>query len=138
MTATRVIGPYLLCDTMNAGRLNVTYHIWLGKHRWTCFHARWRTATLSVCAWLDQKFQGRRGCHEWPARSPDPTPCDFFLWGRSKEEVYWAKPCTMEQLEDRIQKVITDIPHDFLQKTLDFIPVRLSKLVDAAGAYIEF
>jgi len=20
--------------------------IWLGKHRWTCFHARWRTATL--------------------------------------------------------------------------------------------
>jgi len=27
-------------------RLGVAYRIWLGKHRWTCFHARWRTATL--------------------------------------------------------------------------------------------
>lgn len=23
--------------------------------------------------------------HEWPPRSPDLTPCDFFLWGYTKE-----------------------------------------------------
>jgi len=50
--------------------------------------------------------------------------------------VYRAKPGTMGQLEDRIRKVITNVPHDFLQKTLDSIPSRLRKLVDAAGAYI--
>ena len=39
MTATRVIGPYLLRDTMNAERYlqmledYVSYRIWLGKHR---------------------------------------------------------------------------------------------------------
>jgi len=71
-------------------------------------------------------------------RSPDPTPCDFFLWAWAKEEVYRAKPCTMEQLEDRIRNVITNVPHGFLQKTVDSIPGRLRKLVDAAGAYIEF
>jgi len=43
----------------------------------------------------------------------------------------------MEQL-DRIRNVITNVPHDFLQKSVDFIPSRLRKLVDAAGAYIEF
>jgi hypothetical protein len=40
---------------------------------------------LDVRDWLDRRFSGRwlcrRGPHEWPARSPDLTPCDFFLWG---------------------------------------------------------
>ena len=95
-----------------------------------------------VRAWWYQKFPGRwlgrRGTHEWPAGSPDLTPCDFFLWGWAKEEVYRTKPHTMEQLEDRIRNVITNVPHDFLQKTVDSIPGGLRKLVDAAGAYIEF
>jgi hypothetical protein len=26
--------------------------------------------------------------HEWPPRSPDLTPCDFYLWGAVKELVY--------------------------------------------------
>jgi hypothetical protein len=43
----------------------------------------------------------------------------------------------MEQSEDRIQNVITNVPHNFLQKTVDFIPGYLRKLVEAAGAYIE-
>ena len=54
------------------------------------------------------------------------------------EEVYRAKPRTMEKLEDRIRNVITNVPHDFLHKNVDSIPGRLRKLVGAAGAYIEF
>jgi len=80
----------------------------------------------------------RRGPHEWPARSLDLTPCDFSLWGWAKEEVYRAKSHTLEQLEDRIRKVITNVPHDFLQTIVDSIPGRLRKLADAAGAYVEF
>jgi hypothetical protein len=44
----------------------------------------------------------------------------------------------LEQLQDRIREVITNVPHDFVQKTADSIPVGLRKLVDAAGAYVEF
>jgi len=44
----------------------------------------------------------------------------------------------MEKLEDRIWNVVTNVPHDFLQKTVDSIPGRLRKLVDAIGTYIEF
>ena len=40
---------------------------------------------LKVREWLDTNFEGkwigRRGPIEWPARSPDLTPPDFFLWG---------------------------------------------------------
>jgi hypothetical protein len=58
--------------------------------------------------------------------------------GLAKEEIYRAKPRTMEQLEDRIRNVITNVPRDFLQKTVDSISGRLRKLVDVAGAYIKF
>jgi hypothetical protein len=44
----------------------------------------------------------------------------------------------MEQFDDRTRNVITNVPHDFLQKTVDSITGRLRKLVDAAGAYTEF
>ena len=131
MTGTRVIGPYLLRDTMNAERYlqMLEDYVWPIVSGWenidelVFMHdgAPPRLA-LSVRAWLDQKFPGRwlgrRGPHEWPARSPDLTPCDFFLWGWAKEEVYRAKPRTVEQLEDRIRKVISSVPHDFLQKTV--------------------
>jgi len=148
MTATRVIGPYLLRDTMNAER----YFQMLEDYVWPIVYG-WENIdelvfmhddappyfALSVRAWLDQKFLGRwlgrRGPHEWPARSPDLTPCDFFLWGWAKEKVYRVKPRTLEKLEDRIRNVITNVPHDFLQKTVESIPGRLRKLVDAA---IEF
>jgi len=147
MTATRVIGPYLLRDTMNAEHClqMLEDYVWPIVSGWenidelVLMHdGAPPHFALSVCAWLDQKFLGRRGPHKWPARSPDPTPCYFFLWGWAKEEVYRAKPCTMEEMEDRIRNVITNVPHDFLQKTVDSIPGRLRKLVHAAGAYVEF
>jgi len=83
---------------------------------------------------VKERALGRRGPHEWPATSPDLTPCDFFLWGWAKEEVYRAKFHTLEKLGDRIRKVIINVQHDFLQKTVDSIPGRLRTLVDAAGA----
>ena len=33
----------------------------------------------------------RRGSIEWPARSPDLTPLDFFFWGVMKINVYTRK-----------------------------------------------
>ena len=151
MTATRDIGPYLLRDTMNAGRClqMLEDYVWpivsAGENideLVFMHHGTPPRFALSVCAWLDQTFLERwlvrRGPHEWPARRPDLTPCDFFLWGWAKEGVYREKPRIMEQLEDRIPNVITSVPHDFLQKTVDSIPGRLRKVVDAAGAYIGF
>ena len=87
---------------------------------------------LTVRAWLDQHFSGRwlgrRGPHEWPPRSPDLTPCDFYLWGYTKEEVYKTKPRTLEDLEIRIQQVLNAIPNDILLKVVRSIPGRLMKL----------
>ena len=49
---------------------------------------------------------------EWPARSPDMTPCDFFLWGYMKSRVYTSPPADILHLR---RKVI----HEFEQLSLD-------------------
>jgi len=143
MTATKVIGPYLLRDTMNTE----SYLQMLEDYVWPII-SDWENIdelvfmydgapphfALDVRAWLDKKFPGRWLRRRGPARSPDLTHCDNFLCGWAKEEVYRAKSHTFEQLEDRIRNVITNAPYDFLQKTVATIPGRLRKLVDAAGA----
>jgi hypothetical protein len=44
---------------------------------------------LIVRASLNQRFPnrwiGRASPISWPTRSPDITPCDFFLWGYGKD-----------------------------------------------------
>ncbi|GFT21277.1 uncharacterized protein TNCV_3815731 [Trichonephila clavipes] len=45
----------------------------------------------------------------WPPRSCDLTPLDFFLWGYVKSLVYADKPQMLDHLEDNIRRVIADI-----------------------------
>lgn len=67
-----------------------------------------------VRAYLDEVFPdrwiGRRGFIEWPARSPDLTPLDFFLWGYLKSKVFKTKPIDLEDLKIRIRNEIRLIP----------------------------
>jgi hypothetical protein len=45
---------------------------------------------------------GRGGPINWPARSPDLTPLDYFLWGYMKNYVYREPVNSLEQLDDRL------------------------------------
>ena len=45
---------------------------------------------------------------DWPARSPDLTPCDFFLWGHLKSKVFTTPP---ESLQIRRQRVCDELDH---------------------------
>ncbi|GBN02808.1 hypothetical protein AVEN_1707-1 [Araneus ventricosus] len=42
------------------------------------------------------------GCVEWPPRSPEVNPLDFFLWGYIKQRVYATPPPTLQELRNRI------------------------------------
>ncbi|GBN66468.1 hypothetical protein AVEN_122480-1 [Araneus ventricosus] len=46
----------------------------------------------------------------WPPRSPDLTPCDFFLWGYVKDKVYVPPmPTTLLAMQESITASVTDI-----------------------------
>lgn len=57
------------------------------------------------------RWIGRGGVVEWPPRSPDLTPLDFFLWGYLKSRVYVSEVTTIEDLRQRIEVAVTDFRH---------------------------
>jgi hypothetical protein len=40
---------------------------------------------------------------EWPSRSPDLIPLDFFLWAHLKSQVYINRPNNLQDLIERIR-----------------------------------
>jgi hypothetical protein len=40
-----------------------------------------------------------RGELPWPARLPDLSACDYFLWGYLKTKVYTSRPWTISDLK---------------------------------------
>ncbi|GFV33404.1 transposable element Tc3 transposase [Trichonephila clavipes] len=55
----------------------------------------------------------------WPPRSCDLTPLDYFLWGHVKSLVYVDKPQTLDHLKDNIRRVIADIRPQMLEKVIE-------------------
>lgn len=57
---------------------------------------------LTVRQLLDERYPnrwiGRAGPIPWPARSPDLTPLDYYVWGHMKEMVYATPVNTIEDL----------------------------------------
>ena len=47
----------------------------------------------------------------WPAKSPDLTPLDFFLWGCTKEKVYKTEIVSREVLVGKINTTAMEIRH---------------------------
>ncbi len=57
---------------------------------------------------------GRGGPVAWPARSPDLTPLDFFLWGHMKSLVYESPITTPMDLANRIETAYRSIPVEIM------------------------
>ncbi|GFW68844.1 uncharacterized protein TNCV_3640571 [Trichonephila clavipes] len=73
----------------------------------TCHTAR---ATIDLLKdTFSDSLISRFGPVNWPPRSCDLTPLDYFLWGYVKSLVYADKPQTPDYLEDNIRRVIADI-----------------------------
>lgn len=76
-------------------------------------------SVAAVTQFLDNSFPNRwiglRGPIVWPARSPDLTPLDFFLWGYLKSKVYATPPQSLQELRNRIIQVCRDIPVEIIQ-----------------------
>jgi len=62
----------------------------------------------------------------WPPRSPDATPCDFFLWGYIKVQVYVPPlPTSIPKLKVRIRTAIETITTDMLQTVWNELDYRV-------------
>ena len=79
-----------------------------------------------------------RGFNNWPPRSPDATPCDFFLWGYVKDEVYVPPlPASVPELNVRIRTAIETITADMLQTVWNELDYRVDVCRITKGAHVE-
>ncbi|GFT91003.1 retrovirus-related Pol polyprotein from transposon RE1 [Trichonephila clavipes] len=72
----------------------------------------------------------------WPPRSCDLTPLDYFLWGYVKSLVYADKPQTLDHLEDNIRRAIADIRTQMLEKVIENWTSRLDYIRDICGSHM--
>ena len=100
-----------------------------------------RLTITRLRAYLDHnvpgQWLGRRGPIEFPARSPDLTPLDFFLWGTVKDEVYKRKPRNLDTLWNEIQAVCAEISVDTLVRCTESVLTRTQQCIDAEGHQFE-
>ncbi|GFV52959.1 hypothetical protein TNCV_2876271 [Trichonephila clavipes] len=83
---------------------------------------------------LGDRLISRFGPVNWPPRSCDLTPLDYFLWGYVKSLVYADKPQTLEHLEDNIRRVIADIWPQMLEKVIENWTSRLDYIRASRGS----
>ncbi|GFV42308.1 hypothetical protein TNCV_3165391 [Trichonephila clavipes] len=95
----------------------VSWELWFQQDGATCHTAR---ATIDLLKdSFGDRLISRFGPVNWPPRSCDLTPLDYFLWGYVKSLVYADKPQTLDHLEDNIRRVIADIRPQMLEKVIE-------------------
>lgn len=83
------------------------------------------------------RWIGRRGPTEWPARSPDLTPLDFFFWGFLKSKVYETRPRDLDDLRGKIQNTCRLITPEMLNNVRRSFENRLYFCQEVNGGLFE-
>ncbi|GFW09619.1 transposable element Tc3 transposase [Trichonephila clavipes] len=106
--------------------------LWFKQDGATCHTAR---ATIDLLKdTFGDHFISRFGPVNWPPRSCDLTPLDYFLWGYVKSLVYADKPQTLDHLEDNIRRVIADVRPQMLEKVIENWTFRLDYIRASRGS----
>lgn len=152
MLYNRIIGPYFL-NTLNQNTyLEILENFVMTELEEESLEFRGKLffqqdgcpahSTLRVRAWLNEHFPnrwiGRFGPLKWPARSPDLTPLDFFLWGYLKEKVYANElEDDLENLKQKIVEAVASVNEEMLSSTYLEFRRRIEECVLRGGYYVE-
>ena len=93
--------------------------------------------TLLRSTFGDDHVLSRCFPHEWPPRSPDLTPCDFWLWGYLKSNVYRDRPTSLGQLKEAIRHHVSGILSEMLFNAVQCVFHRLTAVILQDGKHVE-
>ncbi|GBL75402.1 hypothetical protein AVEN_194594-1 [Araneus ventricosus] len=95
----------------------------------------------NVKQYLMEIFQnqviGYGGFVEWPPRSPDLTPLDFFLWEHIKGQVHANPPPILQNLRRRITAACASVTPAMLYNAQREIQSRVQMCIVANGEHFE-
>ena len=150
-----VIGPYFFVDdanrhvTVNGERYRTMIrdyfwpqlddmdldNMWFQQDGATCHTAHVTIDLLK--SKFDERVISRNGPVDWPPRSCDLTPLDFFLWGYIKSLVYANKPSTIEELRANIHREIAAVPAEMCGRVIENWVQRIDRCKRARGGHMN-
>lgn len=145
MSRRRIIGPFFFEETVNAERyLNILQQFVNELHddelQTGYFqHDNASAHTARVTREYIQQFYDDRiiGYGRWPARSPDLTPLDFFLFGHLKNHVFRNRLHTLDELKEAIRATVYTINVEQLVNVFNNMERRLYACLNNGGAHFE-
>lgn len=149
----KIVGPFFFRENLNSQRylqflqnelsdeldrlpLNLRLSMWFQQDG-APIHS-----TQVITNYLEQEFDGkwigRYSNYQWPPRSPDLSPLDFFLWGYLKETVYARRPFrNLDHLENEIRAAVLQISPETLRKVVDHFSKQTIKCIVRNGRHTE-
>ena len=91
----------------------------------------------AINALFPNRVISRNGDIPCPPRSPNLTPCDYFLWGYLKTKVFETKSRTFADLKQRIQDEVAAVPVEMLREVMNSFWSRLEECVRRNGSHLE-
>lgn len=150
-SGNRLIGPFIYDQTLTGQRyltmlrneivpaiMDVGEHevrdVWFQHDGCPAHNSR------EVHTFLLDTFGGRiianSGPVRWPARSPDLTPLDFYLWGYLKNELYeFDPPGSREILEQRVRDVLSSINRNTIDRVTRSVIKKCQKCLEVNGSH---
>lgn len=87
--------------------------------------------------YFPNKWIGRGGPQNWPARSPDLTSPDFFLWSYIKSMVYDVPPTTSDDMKQRIRAAFATVTPQMLVNVGHSLQKRVQLCIENDGKYFK-
>ena len=110
-------------------------HLWFQQNGAPAHNSR------IVRQFLEAEFPGRwigtRGAVEWPARSPDLSPLDFFLWGTLKNVIYRRTINTRDELRLRILHAFASLNRRSISRSVLRIRQKINDCITVQGNIFE-
>lgn len=148
----RLIGPFFIDGTLNQDKYhqlliqnldNFLDELPLAELNRVFFQQDGATphnARINV-DWLNSKFGqkwiGTYGPVRWPARSPDLTPLDFWLWSYVQDRVYLTPPENEHVLRERILHTCQEIPPVLILNATQGVTRRCQLCIRQGGRHFE-
>jgi hypothetical protein len=85
---------------------------------------------------VDFKCYWKTENEEYPPRSPDVTPLDFFLWGALKNAVYTSTPRTLQDVRREIEIAYVTVPLTTILNVCQSV-VRRQQCIASGGGHFE-
>lgn len=149
---TNIVGPYFFQGSVNSNSyLNMLNEFVmpdlrrLGKNSEEIIYMHDGAPphiTQNVRDFLTDNFfgwigRGNGSIMEWPPRSPDFNPLDFFVWGYLTDLVYLNKPECIRDLEMKIYEAVDNITANMLENVQDNFMKRMEKCLEEDGYIVE-